>query len=214
MTAPTALVIFTAGRKTYLERTWESFTDKCKHRFTHRIIVDDSGDPQFGSWLDGWFGSGWTIIHHAEQLGLDRAIDSAWSAVADTGAEWVFHLEEDWTFTEPVNVPRLIAACAANDLDQLVLYRQPWSPSEVVAGGYLHSAPGYERVADDLWFTSTLFSFNPCVYPARVCMLPGGYESDVTRSVLAAPDSYGQFGVLTGPDESPLCWHIGVERAL
>ena len=205
-----ALVLVTAGRRTYLERTWESFTDQCAHRFDHLICVDDSGDADFGLWLDGWLGDRWQIIHHGENRGLPAAIGSAWDAVVATGAEWVFHLEEDWTFPALVDVPALIGRCDAADLDQLVLYRQPWSPQEQIGGGYLHTAEGYERVEDDLWVTDRLFSFNPCVYPAAVCDKAGGYESEVTKQF----DGRGRFGVLTGADEAPMCWHIGVERAL
>lgn len=204
-----ALVVFTAGRRTYLERTLASLAEQVDHEFAYRAIIDDSGDAEFGAWLDDTL-DGWTMIHHETNRGLPAAIGSAWTWLIGTDAHWVFHLEEDWTFPQPVDVARMIERCEASDLDQLVLYRQPWSPAEVVGGGYLHSAGCYERVEDDLWLTSEMFSFNPCVYPSDVCLLPGGFEADVT----ARFDGEGRFGVLTGADESPLCWHIGVERAL
>lgn len=206
----TALVLITAGRRKYLTKTLESFAAMCDHDFSDRVCVDDSGDAEFAAWLDDEL-DGWTVLHHPRNLGLPAAIDTAWTWVAcETDAEWVFHLEEDWTFSAPVDVPAMVDRCLSADLDQLVLYRQPWSPAEVVGGGYLHSAKVYDRVEDDLWLTSQMFSFNPCVYPSDVCIEPGGFEADVT----ARFDGEGRFGVLTGPDEAPLCWHIGVERSL
>lgn len=203
----TALVVFTAGRKTYLERTLISFHEHCDHQFDHRVIIDDSGDHGFQQWLNRTFPT-WTIIHHQQNEGLAAAVDTAWQWCHSHSVDWVFHLEEDFTFEQDVDIPRMVDLIRENDLHQLVLYRQPWAPREMSSGGYLHLG-GWERLADDLWVGSHLFGFNPCLYPGWVCSLRGGLEADVTEQF----DDL-RSGVLTGPDEAPLCWHIGAESAL
>lgn len=203
----TALVVITAGRKTYLERTLISFHEHCDHKFSHRLIVDDSGSHAFADWLERTFPS-WTIIHHQQNDGLRASIDSAWQWCHTNAVDWVFHLEEDFTFEEDVDIPRMKSLVEAHDLHQLVLYRQPWAPREMSAGGYLHLG-GWERLTDDLYLGRHLFGFNPCLYPGWICSLAGGLEADVTAQI---PDL--RSGVLTGADEKPLVWHIGAESAL
>lgn len=208
----TALILTTCGRRHYLERSLESLHANCAETFAHRIMVDDSGDPEFSAWLRSTF-IGWTVLSHGMRAGLAAAVETAWDAVRRTDAEWIFHIEDDFTYTRTVPVAAMRLALESDPtLAQVTLYRQPWSPAERVAGGYLRdgrwtetdSVCGYELHTD-----GGLFSFNPTLYPRQIvdeCI--GGLEADVTRQL------HGwKFGVLSGPSESPLCWHIGAERS-
>lgn len=208
----TALILTTCGRRHYLERSLESLHDNCTEAFAHRIIVDDSGDSDFGAWLRSTF-TGWWVLSHGTRAGLGAAVETAWDAVCRTDAEWVFHIEDDFTYTQTVPLDVMRSVLQDNPtLAQVTLYRQPWSPAERVAGGYLRDGRwtttevvrGYELHTD-----GGLFSFNPTLYSARIAhTCTGGLEADVTAQL----DGY-RFGVLSGHDQSPLCWHIGAERS-
>jgi hypothetical protein len=206
------MVVFTCGRRHYLERTLESFHAACDHDFSHRLIIDDSGDPEYGVWLRDTF-RGWHVVSHDKRRGLGAAVESGWSHLTSVDAEFVFHLEDDFAFREvPLRV--MVDLLRADDaLAQVVLYRQPWSPEERVAGGYLRlhdydaepAPPGFE-----LWTSQRLFGFNPTLYPKWITSYPGGVEAAVTERLTA--DGY-RFGVLAGDGQSPLCVHIGAERS-
>jgi len=210
-----ALLVITCGRRIYFERTLESFHTRCGHQFAHRLIVDDSGDPAYGEWLRSTFRD-WSVVSHDKRLGLAGAIDTAWSHLSSVDVDFVFHLEDDFTF--PVDVPLTeMAAHLKRDpsLAQVTLYRQPWSPQEHIAGGYLGLySDDYtlEQVTEsfDLFTTSRLFSFNPSLYRKEITHYRGGLEADVTE--VLARDGL-RFGVLAGNGGSPLCTHIGAERS-
>ena len=206
-----ALLVFTCGRKNYLQRTLESLATNCDFDFRWKIMVDDSGDPDFAAWLKDRLWN-WRVVSHTQNRGLAAAIQTGWDALVSEGAQRVFHLEEDFTFEHPVNIDQLVGLRYAYRLDQVVLYRQPWSPQEIAAGGYLKSDDRWQQVRDtNLWVGSHLFSFNPCYYTSDVFgRVRPGLEADVTASIAA--DHELRSGVLTANDGGPLCWHIGAER--
>ena len=208
----TALMVTTCGRRLYLERALESLHENLSEGFDHRIMVDDSGDPAYGAWLRATF-HGWTILHHGMRAGLAAAVETAWDAIRRTDARWIFHTEDDFTYTQRIPLKAMREALSLDSsLAQVTLYRQPWSPQEQILGGYLRDGRwrDVERIHGfELHTDGGLFSFNPTMYRRRIvddCI--GGLEADVTRQLPG-----WRFGVLTGPGESPLCWHIGAERS-
>jgi hypothetical protein len=205
-----ALLVTTCGREHYLNRMLVSLpADVALGEHGPRIIVDDSGDDDFSQRLRDRL-PGWHIISHAERCGLAAAIESGWDAIRKLNVDHVLHIEDDFVFPEGIPLDTMVDTLEADDtLAQVVLYRQPWSPGERVAGGYLNDGKWSDAVGG-LHYGSHLFSFNPCLYPSWVCDHPGGLEADVTLALLA---EHKRFAVLTGPDQSPLCFHIGAERS-
>jgi hypothetical protein len=208
-----ALVAFTCGRRVYLERTMQSFHEACDLRFTYRLMVDDSGDPEYGDWLRDTFRN-WHVVSHDKRMGLGAAIDTAWSHLSSVDCDYVFHLEDDWLFPVPVPIDEMAAHLERDpSLAQVTLYRQPGSPQEHIAGGYLR-LHDYELAeagdATDLWVSRKLFSFNPSLYPKGVTHYRGGLEAAVTDAMVR--DGL-RFAVLAGDGETPLCFHIGAERS-
>jgi len=207
----TALILTTCGRRYYLERSLESLHTNCPEDFAHRIMVDDSGDADYSRWLRATFPN-WTVLSHPERAGLGAAVETAWDAVRRTDAEFVFHIEDDFTYEAAIPLDVMRRFLADPTLAQVTLYRQPWSPSETIAGGYLRDGRWHEEDDVDgyhLWLDGGLFSFNPTLYPRHIvdsCV--GGLEADVTAQLAGF-----RFGVITGPDQRPLCWHIGAERS-
>ena len=209
----TALMVTTCGRRYYLERSLESLhANTDPGEFSHRFLIDDSGDAGYGRWLRDTF-AGWTVLSHGVRAGLGAAIETGWDAIRRTDAFYVFHTEDDFTFEGPVPLAAMRTALDSDRLlAQVTLYRQPWSPQERALGGYLRDGRWSSRphAGYELWTDGQLFSFNPTLYRRRIAdACVGGLEADVTAQL----DGY-RFGVLAGPGERPLCWHIGAERSV
>ena len=60
-----ALAITTDGRGEYLERTIASIDEHLSGDITHRVLWDDSGDPEYLLGLDVWIDRGWNVWRSA-----------------------------------------------------------------------------------------------------------------------------------------------------
>ena len=203
------LMCITDGRWDYLRRTIASAEEMLDYEFTCRLLVDDSGSntdlaPQF---------DGWHYLKNAERRGLAGAIQAGWDALPD--CDYVFHLEDDFTFPEPVPVFEMAAALSADPtLAQVALMRQPWSPEEQAAGSvYRANGSGYTRSVSsgvELVTHRKLFTFNPCLYPRSIVDYGAGLEQEVTDCLIAKGYRFSYLGAVTDP---PRCIHIGAVRS-
>lgn len=114
------------------------------------------------------------IDDRKHELGFSGAIRQAWSRVLDTGADYVFHCELDFTYNEPVELDRMIGVLQRHpDLLQLSLKRQPVNQEEKRVGDFiaLHPDDYHEvRDGDDVWLEQRrFFTTNPSVYRASLC---------------------------------------------
>ncbi len=207
-----ALLLITDGRQRFLKQTLASAHNYLPY-FDYMVAVDDSLDDAFGKWLDNQFDG--AVIHHGTKGGLSGAVDTGWEYLRNAGADWVFHLEDDFVFQEPVPVEHMIGLCEDHSLGQMCLVRQPISPVEVSLGSMLEAHRGQPAPKCGYMAQDWLFSLNPCVYP-RWVMAHGwpaaGGEREFTDDLLA--DNPGlQFGYYGSPNDPPRCWHIGMERS-
>lgn len=181
-----ALMVVTDGRWDYLADTMRSFEQQCDFPFAETHIVYDN--PRRG--LAGNIQRGW------DRLGHD--------------IEYVFHLEDDFTFPQRVPIREMISALRAYpSLAQVALKRQPWSPEEQMVGNMLLRIPTLEQY-DNLCVHSNLFTFNPCLYPREITRYGAGLEAEVTQKLLA--DGW-QFAYYGGKHDPPRCIHIGHRRS-
>jgi GT2 family glycosyltransferase len=136
------LVVLTCGRKEYLQETLASADANLVGSISARTMFDDSADPQFGAWLDGEYGHSWKIVHHDKNLGFTGANGSARKHLVDAGGpEYVFWLEEDFTFRQPVQLDDLANALDAPGLAQVALLRAPYYQREFEAGSIPNEHP-------------------------------------------------------------------------
>jgi glycosyltransferase involved in cell wall biosynthesis len=208
-----ALVVITDGRIEYLRQCAASLAEHAAYDYCARIVVDDSGDGEHAieaaRLLDAT-----VLVHHPQRRGLAAAVNSAFQQVLASGADYAFHVEEDFIFPGPVpldDMARLLHDHPA--LAQAVLLRQPWSPSEQVLGGYLHEHADAYTQRDGYLSTERLFSLNPCLYPARTARYPWpahGTEGDFTATMRR--EGY-RFAVYGERDDEPRCLHLGVRRS-
>ena len=205
-----ALMVITDGRWHYLRDTVASAEANLDWQFSYKLLVDDSGSntelaPQF---------AGFHYLKNAERRGLAGAIQAGWDNLPD--CEYVFHLEDDFTFPQHVDVASMVKALEADDtLAQVALMRQPWGPDEIAAGSVYRAHPAgtfsmTKRDGVELVTHRNLFTFNPCLYPRHITDYGAGLEQDVTDSLRAKGYRFAYLGNVTDP---PRCWHIGAVRS-
>jgi hypothetical protein len=160
------------------------------------LIVDDSGDPNYCDWVCAL---GYPTLNHLTRQGLGASVRTAWGYALATGAEYVFHVEDDFVFTCPVDLDGMRARLDAHsDLAQLVLRRQPVSGEEQAWGEVRY---GHQ------------YSLNPHLVKAeavRVAMADprfDGLERSITDALVDAGWRFDVWG------ETPQVEHIGVNRA-
>jgi hypothetical protein len=203
-----ALVVVGDGRYAYQEQALASLREHVPcGTFCYWRVVDDSGGPS-----PMVFTGDWGVIRHPQRRGLAAAVQSAWVGLPGH-IDWVFHWEEDFVLTGPLELDRMVKTLEANPrLAQLVLKRQPGCPSEAAAGGIIEQHPDQYTDRDGWVEHQRIFSLNPCLIPRRVVDLgwPTSNEAGFTDQLIAAGWSFGFWGARNDP---PRCWHIGVERS-
>lgn len=164
---------------------------------------------------------------HAQRRGGAAAIQTAWGMLPDTGCDYAFHLEEDWTFPGPVPVAEMVDILKIHrQLANVVLRRQPWGNEG--PGGYI----GDDVEAFDL-YSGALFALgrgqiaksepfehhrkgfwlNPCLY--RVSLTEKypwpdrGHESDYSLPLVADGYSFAVYGTRY---DDPRAIHVGNQR--
>lgn len=144
------------------------------------------------------------------------AVREAWAQVDDT-VDFVWHAEEDFIYTEPVDLQSMMAVLDADHrLAHLVLKRQPWNGDEIAAGGIIEQWPqdvvDRETVGHSWVEHCKFFSLNPCLVPRRVFELgfPEGSEPAMTELLLGKGFYFGYWGARFDP---PRVTHIGELRS-
>ena len=161
-----------------------------------------------------------TVHDDDHELGFAGAIAQGWDAVLETGADWCFHLEMDFTFNAPVALDGMIDLLERQPhLAQVALKRQPVNHEERAAGGIVERHPGdfRQRVENGVIWTENrrCFTTNPCLYSARLCrhgwpQVPNS-EGIFTHRLLEDPDV--AFAFWGAKFDAPLVHHIGDVRA-
>jgi hypothetical protein len=214
-----ALVVITDGRGKYLEQTVPSFRAACDFPFYKTILVDDSGDAEFHYRADELVKPDLSALHQ-RRMGGAAAIRSAWRLLRSLPVDYVFHLEDDWTFPCRVPVAEMVGLLDADSsLANVVLRRQSWGLEPV--GGYIAADPDgftqHYRTVDGTQVPYLVhnkgFWLNPGVYRADVVNMgwpAGGHEHHFSARV--AQRGY-RFAVYGTADDAPRCLHIGSERS-
>lgn len=211
-----ALVLVGDGRTEYLARAVDSLREHVNYAFVKMIMVDDSGDPDHGAHLAAAYPE-FHHVHHRRRKGTVEAVRSGWRSALRTGADYVFHTEEDFTYNEPVEIDQMAALLDAyTQFAQVVLKRDPYNSQEHEAGGFMELAPElYQEHKSELgvWCEhKRLFSSNPSLIPRRVLqMSPFTGEAQFGQTCVRRGLRFAYWGAKTDP---PRVTHIGVERSV
>lgn len=194
-----AVLLISDGRDEYRERTVASAKEALPEP-DHFVHIDDS----------------------EHELGFGGAIRAGWRRIlAETDADFIFHLEQDFTFNRPVPIGEMAAVLRARQhLVQLALRRQPWNDQERAAGGIVEMHPG-DYVEHELngwrWLEHTRnFTTNPSLYPRWVCEAgwPDGDQSEGHFGIdLRKRDPRLRFAYWGARDSGEAVTHIGETRA-
>lgn len=215
-----ALLVITDGRKDCIAKTIPSAMTNLDGPITERWMYDDSGDAEHRAWLAEQFPQFTLIWHEDGRQGFGGAIREAWSTLlAESAAEYVFHLEDDFVFNRPVPLEDMMEVLDENTkLAQVALRRQAWNDTERRAGGVVECNPGayVERLGHDYSFLEhdLFWTTNPSLY--RRTLLdhvdwPDGEQSE-GRFTIALRDRGYLFGYFGQRSERPWVHHIGTER--
>lgn len=215
-----ALVVITDGRTDCVTRTVPSALGNLDGPISERWMYDDSGDAEHRAWLAEQFPD-FQVIHHPDgRQGFGGAIREVWETLrAESGAEYIFHLEDDFVFNRPVPLEDMIEILDENhQLAQVALRRQAWNTAEKAAGGVIETNPDayIERsghfvsfLEHDLFFTT-----NPSLYRRSLIEQhdwPTGEKSEgrFTAQLREARRTFAYLGERT---DRPWVHHIGDER--
>ena len=184
------------GRDAYHDACWESASQMLPP-FEHIVTIDD----------------------REHKLGFAGAIAEGWRQVLRTGADWIFALEMDFTFVEPVPLDRMIAVLERKPyLAQMSLLRQPCNDRERAAGGIIQTSPGdFEQVTDtgDVWVEQRVYwTTNPSVYSTGFCAQgwPQVERSEGAFTARLLEDPAVKFGIWGAKWDAPRIEHIGADR--
>lgn len=218
MTATFGVVIFTDGRRDCITRTVTSFRWAFRGAKVDQVtIINDAADPAYEQFLKEQFYD-YDLISHPARRGFSGAVQSGWDAMGHH--DFIFHLEDDFVFNEPVNLMGMAEVLDMTpELIQLALKRQPWNPEEKAAGGFMEMHPEAYTDEDDLgypWCWQRLFfTTNPSLY--RGSLTKFGWpqeqfsEGKFTAKVLRY-DPESKFGFWGHRQSDPKVHHIGEHR--
>jgi hypothetical protein len=209
-----ALVVTTDGRREYLVRSIGSLHEQLRPWLPVRGIVDDSGDPDYQRFLHESFPD-FQMIHHMRRQGFQATFRDAWELALSLDAEYVLHVEDDFTYNEPIDLERMADLLDANpQLAQIALKRQPVNDQERAVGGLMEMRPGAWTQQDGFVEHAVTFTSNPSLIPRRVIELvladpAPKTEPNITACLLTHNLRFGYLGRIEDP---PLVEHIGEER--
>lgn len=187
------VVYVTHGRPDCLTRAIPSFDEHLSGPIVRRVVVDDSGDPDFKAmirlrWPDI------DIIDTGGRKGFAGAYQKVWATIAAYGPPWAFIIEDDFTATRPVDLAEMQQVMDARPhLVQMALRRQAWSSPELAAGGVIEQHPAdYEDHPTHLEHRR-FFTTNPCLIRRDLTSTPwpkgSGSEASFARNLFADPDA-------------------------
>jgi hypothetical protein len=216
----TALLVMTDGRS-YIHEAIESAESALvpRNEIIERYIHDDSGSEAHAMFLGDLYPN-WTIISSGHRSGFGGAIRNAWNFLRQmTEADYIFHLEDDFTFNRQVDLLALQTVLRVRpNVCQVALRRQPWNREERRAGGIVEMRPeayAEHSFMEATWLEHTeFFTTNPCLYRRELISLvwPDGPESE-GRFGIGLKAVGRTFAFYGARDSGEWVTHIGRERA-
>lgn len=212
----TLLICLTTGVRPTLERTILSVEEKLAGPVGRKLVCVDSLSFRRGRQVSEMC-PGWDVELLGPSRGFANAVQGAVEHAIGSGQRWVFWLEDDFVFEEPVDLAALQAVMEANEgLAQVALMRQPWYPPELRAGSVVGSWPRERFEQRDGYVEHRAYwTMNPMLTSRSVLASrpwPSGRDSELLfgRKMLRNGHRAGIWGALEDP---PRVKHIGEVQA-
>jgi GT2 family glycosyltransferase len=184
--------------------------------FTPWILVDDSGSEAAEEFYPRFA----RVVSHFERRGLAASVNDGWGVAATDGVDYLFHLEDDFTFNGPPDIEGMAALLDADpDLAQVSLKRQPVNGEEIAAGGFIEANSDAYRETTPLlpgapvWTEHREFyTLNSHLSPRWVFEQgwPAGNEAEQTARLNEDPDN--RFAIWGAKFDPPAVTHLGTSR--
>jgi GT2 family glycosyltransferase len=206
------VVCLTCANRPTLERAIASAEEQLQGAIGRRLICVDAEEAP------GVEFPGWDVEVMGRSQGYVRATRTAQFHAVASGQPWVFWLEDDFTFNEPIDVDHMRSIMEAHpELAQLSLKRQPWYPEELAVDDMLAWRPrGTFTQRDGYIEHRAYWTVNPMIvrreflaeheWPSQ-----SGSERRFGQMIFRKPGIFG--GILGALDDPPLCHHLGDVRA-
>lgn len=215
-----AAFVVTDGRTNVLKRTIASFLENVGP-VDELYLYDDSGVEGVRKLILGRHPE-FELIRHpsGERQGFGGAIRTVWQHLRDhSEADYIFHLEDDFTFNHPVDLLDLKTILDYRPhLAQVAFLRQAWNEQEKEAGGLIELHPDWYIPHHDRWRDwleqDQFFTTNPSLYRRSLIEQwdwPDGDHSEGVFSQQLRNDGYS-FAYWGKPDDKPVVHHIGEHR--
>jgi hypothetical protein len=201
-----AVCVLTNGhRHQLLADTIASADANLKGQISRKMIFADQCDPAFAGWHTIRISGG----------NYSRAMSAATAIACSLQERWLFWLEDDFTFNEPVQLDEMRDAMGS-DLVQMSLVRQPWYQPELRAGGIREQRPELFRDMGGWLSHRWYWTCNPMLCRAELFARHPWPETPFSErafghQVFSDPAAVG--GVWGSMDSPPKVHHIGTRRA-
>jgi glycosyltransferase involved in cell wall biosynthesis len=175
---PTVSAVVTSCRRfDLLEETLRSFVEHNDYPLDELIVIEDSDDRGVYAVEPLLQGVKHRIILNGRNLGQIASIDKAYGEVK---SDYIFHMEDDWLFTEGGFIERSIEVLEKEPQVILVTVRDDADMPRYVCSLKTRQAATarYKLAFPELHFLWHTFTFNPGLRRTRDYQaLPGGYTS-------------------------------------
>jgi GT2 family glycosyltransferase len=208
-----AIVVLTTGRRDTLARALASAEEHLTGPVGRRLICVDG--PAAVARKVAAAHPGWDV-EPIKGGGYPRAVAAGMEKAIGSGQPWVFWLEDDFTFNEPVDLGEMQALVGRHDLAQLSLMRQPWYEHEIEAGGVIHARPEEFTQREGYIEHRAYWTTNPMLTRRRTLAehrWPMGRNSELRFGQTVFADPSATAGILGAIEDQPRVHHIGAERA-
>lgn len=171
------MVVTSCRRFDLLERTLRSFFKNNDYSLREVIIIEDSDDEGIFKIADMFPDQPIRVIFNRINIGQSKSVDKAY---AEVETPYIFHIEDDWEFTNPGTIAALKETLVAEPDTLLALAR-----TEKDMQGYVRSirtrrrnGVSYKRLYPELHFMWYTFTFNPSLKrTADYRQMAGGYSA-------------------------------------
>lgn len=211
-----ALLVMTDGRREYIRDTIRSASCNLEGPFGPLFMYDDSADEANHEWLRNNFPS-FKLFYKETRQGFGGAINSAWEFMKDYEFEYIFHLEDDFTFNRKIPVDDMIQKLVENpNVYQMALRRQAWNREEMRVGGVIQRWPDQFHQQNGFMTHRLFFTTNPSLYRRSLIETrtypnikdaEGHFTLEITGS-----DPNAVFGFWGDKTDPPWVNHNGVKR--
>ena len=200
------IVIISAGRKEYLQKTIESMKKYFQYddKKTKWFIIDDYPESQEArAYIKNLKGFDLKILNE-KNMGLGYSLNRIYAKVE---SEFIFHFEDDWEVLRPISVMRMIELLGQYTVtDQILLYRESFKPNEY--RGAQEKAEGYAEYEH-------IFSFNPHLVKTELFLRFYPFPLYLTEYDFTYKIRKGEYRTsgIFGYGESPYVRHLGAHRS-